>query len=241
MIKKWGSVFGCFMLFILTHFSTNAQDSIPFKQPHIIQLQIEPTLNNQPILLGQQVFIDALNDSAQIDRLRFYISDIHFTSNSGIYEYIAQRFFLMDAENKKTLTRKLPLTLVNTWDSIHFNVGVDSTIQMLGAQGGELDPTKGMYWSWRSGYINFKCEGVSKSCPGRKNEFLFHIGGFQAPYNSIQKIDLAITASDTVVIQVDLTSIFTPQRITSNYKIMSPNAAAMTFANQIPSFFRIQP
>ena len=95
----------------------------------------------------------------------------------------------------------------------------------------------GMYWSWRSGYINFKCEGVSSSCPSRNNAFMFHIGGFQAPFNTIQSVSLPVY-SDTVVLQIDLTPLLTLSSITQNYEVMSPSAKAMTFANQFPSLFR---
>ena len=131
----------------------------------------------------------------------------------------------------------MPLKTICQWDSIHFIVGVDSATQLKGAQGGDLDPMHGMYWSWRSGYINFKCEGVSSSCPSRNNAFMFHIGGFQAPFNTIQSVSLPVY-SDTVVLQIDLTPLLTLSSITQNYEVMSPSAKAMTFANQFPSLFR---
>jgi len=66
---------------------------------------------------------------------------------------------------------------------------------------------------------------------------MFHIGGFQAPFNTIQSVSLPVY-SDTVVIEIDLTPLLTLSSITQNYEVMSPNAKAMTFANQFPSLFR---
>ena len=201
-----------------------------------IQLQVNPTLHNEPLVLGQKVFVPLLNDSVQIDRLRFYLSGMSFSNASDSQEKIEQQFFLIDLENPTSLRRQLPLKTVSQWDSVHFKIGVDSVTQLKGAQGEDLDPMHGMYWSWRSGYINFKCEGVSSICPGRNNAFLFHIGGFQAPFNAIQSVSLPVY-SDTVVIQIDLAPLFTLSSITQNYEVMSPSAEAMTFANQFPSLF----
>ena len=76
------------------------------------------------------------------------------------------------------------------FNTIAFNLGIDSITNVSGAQGGDLDPTKGMYWAWQSGFINIKLQGTSNSCPPPKNEFEFHLGGYQYPFNSLQTIIL---------------------------------------------------
>jgi hypothetical protein len=240
MGKKYLSIFLSFWLLLFIHLTLNAQKMDTSFNSGTIQLQIHPILNNQPLVLGQKVFVPLLNDSVQIDRLRFYLSGMSFSNASNNQEKIEQQFFLIDLEYPTSLRRQLPLKTICQWDSIHFIVGVDSATQLKGAQGGDLDPMHGMYWSWRSGYINFKCEGVSSSCPSRNNAFMFHIGGFQAPFNTIQSVSLPVH-SDTVVLQIDLTPLLTLSSITQNYEVMSPNAKAMTFSNQFPSLFRSLP
>tara|TARA_B110000285_G_C14931745_1_gene517668 strand:+ start:59 stop:787 length:729 start_codon:yes stop_codon:yes gene_type:complete len=237
MGKKYLSIFLSFLVLLFVHLPLQAQKMGASFNSKTIQLQIKPMLNNQPLGLGQKVFVPLLNDSVQIDRLRFYLSGMSFSNASDNQEKIEQQFFLIDLEDPTSLRRQLPLKTVGQWDSIHFKIGVDSTTQLKGAQGEDLDPMHGMYWSWRSGYINFKCEGISPICPGRNNAFVFHIGGFQAPFNTIQSVSLPVY-SDTVVIQIDLAPIFTLSNITQNYEVMSPNAEAMTFSNQFPSLFR---
>ena len=237
MGKKCFSIFLSFLALLFTRSTLQAQNIDASFNAGTIQLHILPILNNQPLVLGQKVFIPQLDDSVQIDRLRFYLSDVSFSNSSDKQENIQQQFFLIDLEYPTSLRRQLPLQTISQWDSIHFIVGVDSATQLKGAQGGDLDPMHGMYWSWRSGYVNFKCEGISPICPGKNNAFVFHIGGFQAPFNSIQSVSLPVY-SDTVVLQIDLTPLLTISSITQNYEVMSPNAKAMTFANQFPSLFR---
>ena len=59
------------------------------------------------------------------------------------------------------------------FSKLKFQLGIDSLTNVSGAMGGDLDPTKGMYWTWQSGYINMKIEGKSNSCKTRKNQFQF--------------------------------------------------------------------
>ena len=70
-----------------------------------------------------------------------------FSNASNNQEKIEQQFFLIDLEYPTSLRRQLPLKKISQWDSIHFIVGVDSATQLKGAQGGDLDPMHGMYWS----------------------------------------------------------------------------------------------
>jgi hypothetical protein len=236
MGKNYFSILLGFFILLFSNLPLYAQNHTASFKKQTIQLQFQATLNNQPLVLGQRVFVPLLNDSLRIDRLRFYLSDISFSDASGNKENVEQ-FFLIDLEDTVSLSRELLLKTVHQWSGIHFKIGVDSVTQLKGAQGGDLDPMHGMYWSWRSGYINFKCEGISPICPGRNNAFVFHIGGFQAPFNTIQSVSLPVY-SDTVMIQIDLTPLLTLSSITQNYQVMSPSTKAMTFANQFPYLFR---
>ena len=43
---------------------------------------------------------------------------------------------------------------------------------------GDLDPVHGMYWTWQSGYIQFKLEGLLRDSAGERKLEL-HLGGFE--------------------------------------------------------------
>lgn len=68
--------------------------------------------------------------------------------------------------------------------------GVDSLLQVSGVQSGALDPLKGMYWTWQTGYIQFKMEGIlSKDTLGEGLiPIQLHLGGFQGESNCQQRI-----------------------------------------------------
>ena len=64
-------------------------------------------------------------------------------------------------------------------------VGVDSARNVSGAQTGALDPAKGMFWTWNTGYIMAKLEGNSPASP--TGIFEYHIGGFKQNESVIKK------------------------------------------------------
>jgi hypothetical protein len=233
-------IFLCFLAFSSSWALAQNQNKRDTNSSRKIHIQVKPVIGNQPLTLLQNYYLDQIQDSVKIEKLRFYISNVSFSANGNAIKTQGQQYFLIDVEKPNSLQLSLEVETLEELAFIQFQIGVDSATQMEGAQGGDLDPMHGMYWSWRSGYINFKCEGTSLSCPGNNNEFLFHIGGFQAPYNTIQSVKLPIQ-SDSLMLELDLSLLLTKQNITQNYKVMSPNQKAMTMANQFSSLFRILP
>ena len=233
-------IFLCFLAFISSWALAQNQNKRDTNSSREIHIQIKPVIGNQTLELLTNYYLNQIEDSVKIEKLRFYISNLSFSTNGNLIETQGQQYFLMDLEKPESLQMNLEVETLEALTAIQFQIGVDSATQMKGAQGGDLDPMHGMYWSWRSGYINFKCEGTSLSCPGKNNEFLFHIGGFQAPYNTIQSVKLPIQ-SDRIILELDLSLLLSKQNITQNHKVMSPNQKAMTLANQFPQLFSVLP
>jgi hypothetical protein len=60
-----------------------------------------------------------------------------------------------------------------TYTGMYLTMGVDSARNVSGAQEGALDPANGMFWSWTSGYIMIKAEGLSPQ--GAGGSFTYHL------------------------------------------------------------------
>ena len=142
-------------------------------------------------------------EKLQITRVRFYISNIQLLKNGKVVATEKDSYHLIDASDKSSLSMAIPVKSKIDYDEIFFLLGIDSLTNFSGVMGGDLDPTKGMYWAWNSGYINFKLEGKSPLCETRNNEFSFHLGGYSAPYPSYQIIKLAVKKSNQLTIKVD--------------------------------------
>ncbi len=204
------------------------------------QIQFVPTFGTESLQLNKTYFFNK-EDSISFSSFRFYISNLEVSDNKGQTKSSQQRHFLIDLDDSESLNLELKEFNMDEIKDLSFLFGVDSLTNASGAQGGDLDPMNGMYWSWQSGYINFKLEGNSNTCPARKNKFQFHLGGFLAPYNPIQLVELKLEPSNTLQIEFDVAKFIKLINIESNYQIMSPSAEAVELSKIAASIFRIQP
>ncbi len=172
-----------------------------------------------------------------VETLRFYLSKVVLLKDGIIVHRATKQHHLLDAERPETL--HLPLQPKTDYDELRFTLGVDSLTAASGAFGGDLDPTNGMYWTWRSGYINFKLEGTSPDCPARQHRFQFHVGGFQAPFNSEREVRLRVSPSSVIPVQLDLDRFFEETDLRTEYQIMSPSARSMVLGDLLSELFFI--
>ena len=153
-------------------------------------IRFELTYEGNKIEFGESVFSQKNQDSISIETLKFYMSNLLFYDDGKCVDTMNKKHLLIDL-GKKNSDDFILLQAINTeFNEIKFQLGIDSTTNSSGALGKDLDPTKGMYWTWQSGYVNFKLEGTSKACPARNHFFQFHIGGFQHPFQTLQNLEL---------------------------------------------------
>ena len=193
-------------------------------------IKFNPTFGSEK-LSADSVYYLNVSDSIQITSLRFYVSNMELLDNNKSVWIDSNPCHLIDAFNEKTLSINIPSKI--SYSTLKFNLGIDSTTNVSGAMGGDLDPTKGMYWTWLSGYINFKLEGTSNICKTRHNEFQFHLGGYQHPFNSLQTVFIEISSKSTIEINIDLLKIFQQINLAQQHHIMSPEQDAMDFSEKV--------
>lgn len=178
--------------------------------------------NNQLKIDSSYSHIDTTS-TVKITLLKFYISNLSFWNDSmNVYDF-PQKHYLIDLNNLSSLNINFDIPKNISYKHIKFNVGIDSLTNMAGAKGQALDPVNGMYWTWQSGYINFKLEGTSNLCPTRKNKFQYHIGGYQYPYNSLIPIFLKVDKGTDLVLNINIDDILQEVDLKQNHTIMSPS------------------
>ncbi len=224
-----------FIIFILfANIKINAQKAD-------LLLQFKPMFNQQELRLNDTYYL--LNngkDSVQITKLKFYISAIKLYNNKQLVYAEKNSFHLIDASDTNSYSINLQGLPNKAFNNIKFNLGIDSATNAKGAMGGALDPIKGMYWTWHSGYINFKLEGTSSLCNTRNNAFEFHLGGFTFPYNSLQTISLALTHKKTSIINVDVAKFLEEVGLNKTNMMMTPSKAAVELSKQAATIFSIK-
>ncbi len=219
----------------ITFFFLVTVSTFAYSQKNIRSIKFNPVCNSAPVELDKKYAYKT--DSIEISALKFYISNIRFYQHTKLVDEVIKKHHLVNIENAQSLIVNHSNKKNKKFNRLVFCIGVDSTTNVSGALGGDLDPTNSMYWTWQSGYINFKLEGVSKVCPSGKNQFTFHIGGYQYPHNTLQQIDLQINNPQKIIIEINILQLLNQLKLDESYEIMSPNAKAVEMAKKIKAIF----
>jgi hypothetical protein len=179
------------------------------------------------------------NEELTLQTLRFYLSHFIFLKNGKPVFEEKDSYHLLDLEAENSLLLAFKGSENLDFDQIQFKLGIDSLTHISGAMGGDLDPTKGMFWTWQSGYVNVKVEGVFEKCPTRNHEFQFHLGGYLAPLQTVQSVRLNAPKSKKLQLQLDLTPFFEKVDWAKKYSIMSPSKEAVILSKVLADSFSI--
>ena len=179
------------------------------------------------------------NDSLKITQLKFYISNINLKRKSTNVYTKKNSYHLVDVFEKKTTSIILQSKNKIEFDEIEFSLGIDSLTNSKGVQNKDLDPLKGMYWAWHSGYINLKLEGRSNLCATRNNMFQFHLGGFLNNFYNMQILSLKTKPTKNILINVELSNFFSGVDLKNLNHIMMPSTEAVELTKEATKMFFI--
>ncbi len=196
--------------------------------------------DSEILQLSNKKYQEKTGDSIEFSILKFYISDVELRNQGRLVYKLKKRHYLVDFENTQSTIIEAPEIAALNYDEIKFYIGIDSVTNYAGAMGGALDPTLGMYWTWQNGYINFKLEGKSPKCQTRNNQFEFHIGGYNAPYSTMQEIRIPTRKSKEITIALDLRKMLESIDLNTLHHIMSPCREAVQFSEQFPPIFNAE-
>ena len=219
------------LLFVIAFFGT----SLLVAQTH---LEFELTFKNQALKLEQAYFLENLQDSLSISQVKFYISNIRFLNEGKEVFKSSDSYHLVNAEMAESLHLPLSYPQNLLFNHLGFEIGIDSTMNAKGVFAGDLDPMHNMYWTWQSGYINVKIEGKTKAIANRDHGFQFHLGGYKAPFNTIQTILMPVNYNrENPVIKLDIGGFLEGIDFQSTAMVMSPNAKAVQLSKQFSTHF----
>lgn len=160
-----------------------------------VRLNFANMAGSDALLFGS-VYQTSLGEDISLHTFKYYISNISFKEAGTTNEIIApETYHLVDHSDPTTYSFILNLPAVQL-SQIRFLLGVDSTKNVSGAQSGDLDPAKEMFWTWNSGYIMAKLEGSSSFSSEVENAVTYHIGGFRTGENVTRQIVLDFPAGE---------------------------------------------
>lgn len=152
-----------------------------------LRIDFTPVVDTEKLKLDA-TYRNYFDEPYKISAFKFYVCrfDLINTDSNLVYHVNDDKYFLVDASDSTTWMVKLAAVPFR-YNRISFLIGVDSVRNVSGAQTGALDPAKGMFWTWNSGYIMAKLEGSSPRSPLVNNKFEYHIGGFKGTDNVLRK------------------------------------------------------
>ncbi len=170
------------------------EDTTPTPNPTVnygqFKLEVEPVWGptNGAFSLSTPLVHPSTGDNITFSKLMFYVSGYELKKTDGSIVKREGLYHLLDASKTNGMIVTIDSIPEGNYSEISFNIGVDSTRNVSGAQTGALDPANGMFWSWNTGYIFFKAEGTSPQSP--TGNFRYHIGGFREVNNAIRKVTM---------------------------------------------------
>lgn len=202
-----------------------------------INILLQPKWHDKSFFLDS-TYTSNTQDKIKISALKFYLSNIKVITEDNIIPLVDYK--LVDLQDINTLHVFQKNISVKEIKKIVFSIGVDSLASVSGALAGDLDPSKGMYWAWQSGYINLKLEGTSPSCNTRKQEFQFHIGGYQNPYYALQNLSFTVQNKKEYIVYIDIANFFDNLTLNSTNTVLIPGAKAIELAQKSTKMFVVE-
>lgn len=167
-----------------------------------------------------------------VELLKCYVGHIEILDiNRQVIGKDSVAYRLLDFSNRSSLNFSIPINSIKAC-YIRITLGVDSVTNAAGVHCCALDPANGMYWSWQSGYIQFKLEGKEKDGTALN----LHLGGFSNAHMSSITDDIPILRmvtggpvlppdrrSQELIIHLKLDSFMELVHANKEYSLMSPN------------------
>ena len=193
---------------------------------------------NQTIVMGQ-AYTTKANDTVRFDHIKCYISQLKLTQKDKVVYTLSKPVHLFDLDKPESLTIKIDKPVLA--DAITFQIGLDSSIQVAGAKGQDLDPTNGMYWTWNTGYIILKVDGTSPTCPTRKHLFTYHIGGYKKPNQCLATVHLPLAATNNkdIELKIDLKEWIDQISLTAMPSVMEPGKEAVILLESFAKLIKL--
>ena len=214
-------------------------------------IRFENMVNGRHITLNDSNYLNPFGETYTISKFRYYITNIKLESVRRTGKE-SNSYHLID--EAKPGSRNFSCTIKEgEYSSMSFLLGVDSIHNVSGAQTGALDPLNDMFWTWNTGYVMAKLEGISSSSLLRNNIFEYHIGGFKGNNCVLQNIDLRFPSDEKVmvrkghiteiIIQANINEWWTGStdlKISTNASITTPGIFARKISANYAKMFVVQ-
>lgn len=173
-----------------------------------LTITFDNMVGNDPLEMSMMKFTNAAANNFSVSLLKYYVSNIEIKKKDGTVHKPGV-YKLIDGSNLSTCSFDAGKLTAGDYDSMIFYIGIDQSKNHTGAQDGDLDVSKGMFWTWNTGYIFFKHEGQYKNSSNQTKSLILHYGTDDAYTKIKMPITLNINGNKNMHIKFDLNSVYT--------------------------------
>ncbi len=216
-----------------------------------VRIEFQSTVKGQPLVFSQ-TYTNSFGEDYKISAFRYYTGHVELLPDIHSGKLRRDHIYrLYDAAIPSSWVIEFSV-LSGKYNAISFQLGIDSIDNISGARGGELDPAKGMFWTWNTGYVMAKLEGESAFSNVPTGMFSYHVGGYKGRYNTIRRVGLKFSPDQqlqiarahavTLVIEADIDKWFDSAHklsIAGKSFLHSPGEWAAVYADNFSAMFKI--
>ncbi len=216
---------------------------------YLLRLKFKPMANGEELQPGKS-YLNPIGEDFSVSSFKMYLGHLALIEDGTItVAENREAFYLLNTADPASLTVETAMN-GSSFSHIGFQIGIDSSLNVSGAQSGVLDPANGMFWTWNTGYIMVKLEGNSTYSTAVNNAMVYHIGGFKTGESALRKVvatlpnqqnwSLEKNSVTELVIEINLDKWFSSVHrlpIAATPAIMTPGAVSMQYADNYATLF----
>ena len=192
----------------------NEVDGIDPNTKNTVAIEFDNRVGDQKLVLGTTPYKNGSGEDFTVTTFNYFVSNISLKKEDGTVQKFPDQYFLIRQATNQSQVIELKNVPSGNYSEMTFTIGVDSlkSVSSVAERVGVLDVTSygddGMYWSWNSGYIFMKIEGISSAAPvatSGQRLYQLHVGGYGGGFNggakmtnNLRTVTLPITNPATV-------------------------------------------
>jgi hypothetical protein len=182
-----------------------------------LTIKFNTVADGKTVKAGVFDYVNAAGNRYSISLLKYYVTNVVLVADDNT-EYKLNNYDLIDAFSPASFStvesKNVPFA---NYTKMKFLMGVDKDRNHSGAQDGDLDPMYNMIWTWSTGYLFLKHEGLYINSSNDTVDIQYHLGTDRA----LSSIEIPITlnmdaTAKTLNIQFDLNKMYNSPVINFN-------------------------
>ena len=194
----------------------------------LVEFQMDLMLADSAVSLNHGFSVN--NKHYSLQTLKFFVSEPRFFSEGEEIQLLQNSAKLVDFSKQESQEWIWLYPTAQNCDSVSFKVGLSEEINTSGVYGGDLDPTTGMYWTWNTGYIHLKVEGIVQDI--ESDQFSYHLGGYLAPNAAIEEVGFSLDRNQ-IHLEFDLLEAIKQLPIDSKLHLMQTGEESSQLLKQL--------